>query len=118
ARHFSLSRDELSAINPNTRTAPTFRNKREAEIAKGIYRRVKAWCLHEQSETWPGTPKTPFNMSNDSGLFLDESTLRTKGILVDNFGCGYDADRVYLPLYESKLIHQFNHRYSTFGGLP
>src|SRR5207249_972217 len=52
----------------------------------------------------PGTPKTPFNMSNDSGLFVDKSRIES------------NPSTSYLPLYESKFIHQFNHRFATFGG--
>lgn len=113
-RHFSLSAADLAAINPNTRTAPTFRNKYEAELTKSIYRRVKAWCLQEADEGWPGNPKTPFNMSNDSGLFFALNDLADVQADFDNFNCASSGESRYLPLYESKLIHQFNHRYATF----
>ncbi len=112
-RHFSLSHKELAQINPNTRTCPTFRNRREAELTKSIYRNTQAWCLYDSGEDWPGVPKTPFNMSNDSHLFITKQELIGAGRLT-TFGCGYLMDRYYLPLYESKLIQQFNHRYATF----
>ncbi len=104
-RHFTLTIEELSLLNPNTKTCPTFRNRREAEITKYIYRRTPAWQLHEKTNNWPGIPKTPFNMSNDSGLFI---TLTARK-LPENQG----EDLV--PLYESKFIHQFNHRFATFS---
>lgn len=116
-RHFTLTIEELRSINPNSRTAPTFRNQHDAEIVKSIYKHVDAWCLHTEPDTWLGIPKTPFNMSNDSGLFVDEKSLSEKGFRIDDLGCGRNGSHIYLPLYESKLIHQFNHRYSTFFGL-
>ena len=39
-RHFTLTEEEIALINPNTRTCPIFRSKRDAEITKAIYRRV------------------------------------------------------------------------------
>jgi len=116
-RHFTLSIDDLRLINPDTRTCPTFRNSREAELAKAIYNRVPAWTLHTSSHGWPGLLKTPFNMSNDSGLFLTERDLEERGGIFDPYGCIVTANSTYLPLYESKLIHQYNHRYTTFVGL-
>lgn len=103
-RHFTLTGEELNQLNPNTMTCPTFRNKQEAELTKFIYKRVPAWELHNKTTDWPGKPKTPFNMSNDSGLFTSAADLSDK-----------EGDGItYLPLYEAKLIHQYNHRFSTF----
>ena len=39
-RRFSLSPTEITAINPNTHTAPVFRSKADAELTKQIYARV------------------------------------------------------------------------------
>ncbi len=104
-RHFTLTSQELADLNPNTRTCPSFRNKREAEITKLIYRRVPAWELHKKDQFWPGVPKTPFNMSNDSRLFFDSAKLRALG----------EGSLDLAPLYESKFIFQFNHRFATFS---
>jgi Eco57I restriction-modification methylase len=103
-RHFSLSSEDLYLLNPNTKTCPTFRNKCEAEITKGIYRKVPAWALHEKQRDWPGTPKTPFNMSNDSAIFVDATELFE--IAEESFNL--------IPVYEAKFIFQFNHRFATF----
>jgi hypothetical protein len=104
-RHFTLTGDELALLNPNTRTCPSFRNRSEAELTKLIYRNVPAWELHQKTKIWPGVPKTPFNMSNDSGLFVETSKLPEIGNLALSLS----------PLYESKFIFQFNHRFATFS---
>ena len=39
-RRFSLLADDIALLNPNTRTCPIFRTRRDAEITKAIYRRV------------------------------------------------------------------------------
>lgn len=106
ARRFTLTPDEFRLINPNTRTCPVFRSQRDAELTKKLYR--AAPVLIEEGETdknpWGIRFSTMFHMSNDSGLFLDEPA--TPG----------EAPR--LPLYEAKMIHQFDHRWATYVDAP
>ncbi len=116
-KHFRISHDDLRKINPNTRTCPTFKSRQDSVIVKAIYNRVPAWCLQDEKTEEIGVPKTPFNMSNDSGLFQTTSQLIALGGIVDGNGCIVVGKKTYLPLYESKFIHQFNHRYATFNGL-
>jgi hypothetical protein len=113
-RHFTLSSEELFLINPNTKTCPTFKNKIEAEITKKIYKTVKAWCLHETKADFPGKPRTPFNMSNDSGLFFNKYDMISRNVIYLDIGEFKIENENFLPVYESKFIHQFDHRYSTF----
>jgi len=102
-RHFTLSSEDFSLLNPVTEMTPAFRSNGEAELAKHVYRNARPWSLHESRTDWPGVPKTPFNMSNDSALFVDGPAAVAESI-----------DK-YLPLYESKFIHQYNHRFGTFS---
>ena len=102
-RVIELTYEDVQNINPNTLSCPVFRNKRDAEIAKRIYKKIPI-LLYESGGNkteWKVEIKTPFNISNDSGYFkkIDEK------------------DENDVPFYESKMIHQFNHRYSTFEGL-
>ena len=39
-RRFTLSLEDITLLNPNTRTCPIFRSRRDAELTKAIYRRV------------------------------------------------------------------------------
>ena len=100
-RRFSLSAEDFALMNPNTRTCPIFRSRRDAEITRGIYERVPV--LIDESDEENGNPwgirfMAMFHMSNDSGLF---QTAPGPGLL---------------PLYEAKLIHQFDHRWATYEG--
>lgn len=100
-RRFSLRPDEFRLINPNTLTCPVFRSERDAELTKKIYRatpvmiREESGTLAEQNP-WGISFMRMFDMSNDSHLFHDK---------------GNTAD---LPLYEAKMIHQFDHRWATY----
>jgi hypothetical protein len=101
-RHFQLARDEFTLLNPNTKTCPVFRSEKDAELTKKIYRKVPVLIREkEMSDTKNGNPwniqfMTMFHMSNDSHLFHNEPA----------------SER--LPLYEAKMIHQFDHRWATY----
>ena len=101
-RRFALTADEFNLINPNTRTCPVFRSNHDADLTKKIYR--TASVLIEEGETernpWGVRFMLMFMMNTDSGLFHDA------------------ADASYLPLYEGKMIHQFDHRWATYQAVP
>ena len=98
-RHFSLSTEDFTLINPNTRTAPIFRSKADAELAKKIYSRVGVLVDETQSGS------NPWGVSFRQGLFNMTSAS----------DCFEDVPRVgTLPLYEAKLIHQFDSRWATY----
>ena len=98
-RFFSLTADEITLLNPNTRTCPVFRSQMDAELTKKIYGRVPVLideALGDQGNPWCVKFMRMFDMSNDSHLFLDQP----------------GSDR--LPLYEAKLIHHFDLRWATY----
>ena len=118
-RRFRLTPEEFRRLNPNTLTCPVFRSARDAE------RRGQYWCARGSvfrsardaeltkklyraapvliDDTRPdGNPwgirfMAMLDMSNDSHLFADAP------------GAGR------LPLYEAKMIHQFDHRWATYN---
>jgi len=112
-RHFSLSAEEISLLNPNTRTCPIFRSKRDAEITKAIYLRVPVFI--EEKRGTAGNPwaisfrQGLFNMASDSHLFRTREDLQLDGWELERnvFNKGNEQ---YLPLYEGKMIWQYNHR--------
>jgi len=114
-RHFSLTSDELFAINPNTGNCPVFSNKTDADIVKKIYSRYPVLVNDNVSESgnpWQVKYYTMFHMSNDSGLFKTKSELENLGFVIKG-NVFKSADEIYLPLYEGKMIDQYNHRYSS-----
>lgn len=100
-RHFNLSAEDYALLNPNTLTCPVFRARRDAELTRKIYQRAPVLIreargsLPEQNP-WGIRFMTMFHMSGDSHLFADAAS---------------EGD---LPLYEAKMIHQFDHRWATY----
>jgi hypothetical protein len=93
---------DLLLVNPNTGTSPLFQTQRDADITLGIYRRIPVLWRDDPEEN-------PWNLSFMQGLFnmaSDSSLFRTT-----------DEGDV-LPLYEAKLIHQFDHRLSSYDKRP
>jgi hypothetical protein len=113
---FALSPEEITLLNPNTGTCPVFRTRRDAEITLGIYRRVPVLMKD-------GDPKGNcwnlrfmqgmFNMTSDSHLFQTREVLLEDGWMLDG-NIFERGNRRMLPLYESKMIHQYDPRWATY----
>lgn len=113
-RQFQLTPEEFELINPNTRTCPVFRSERDAELTKKLYRAAPVLIVEARTDEtgqlrpelnpWGIRFQAMFHMSADSGLFRD--TLAAPG------------QPPRLPLYEAKMIHQFDHRWATYVDVP
>lgn len=115
-RRFTLSPQEIALLNPNTRTCPIFRSRRDAELTKAIYRRVPVLIKEGPPEvnTWGIKFKQGlFNMTSDSHLFRTREQLEGEGWQLVGNVFEQDGER-YLPLYEAKMIHHFDHRWATY----
>ncbi|HEX8393641.1 MAG TPA: N-6 DNA methylase [Longimicrobium sp.] len=118
-RRFSLTSTDIELLNPNTRTCPIFRTRRDAEITRAIYRHIPVLIDENRAEgnPWLITFKQGFfNMTSDSGLFRTREQLEADGfgLCANRFSRGGE---VWLPLYEAKMLHQFDHRWSSYAGL-
>lgn len=116
-RVFNLSAADIQLVNPNTKTCPIFLSERDAEITKRIYERVPVLIREGDPDgnPWGITFRAMFHMSNDSHLFhnrnqLDEQGFQLRGNIFEK------GKERYLPLYEAKMIHQFDHRWATYDG--
>jgi hypothetical protein len=116
-RHFSLSAQDIGLLNPNTRTCPIFRSKRDMLITKSIYEQVPVLIKEEPVEEnpWDISFKTMFHMANDSHLFYTREQLEKDGWELSE-NVFYRKNEQCLPLYESKMIWAFNHRFGTYDG--
>ncbi|MBC7285447.1 N-6 DNA methylase, partial [Hoeflea sp.] len=141
-RNFTLSPGEIAAINPNTRTAPVFRSRADAELTAKIYARVPVLIdegAGPRGNPWGVSFMAMFHMSNDSHLFRTAAQLAAEGFVRDGtdwirpragggvlpLAGGRDAGELtldgggpraqrFVPLYEAKMIHQFDHRWATY----
>lgn len=115
-RHFALTPQEFELLNPNTRTCPTFRSRRDAQINLAIYRRAGVLWREDDPDgnTWGlRFMQGLFNMASDSGLFRRREELNSAGWGLEGNGFVKDG-QVMLPLYEAKMVHHFDHRFGTY----
>ena len=115
-RRFTLSPDEIALLNPNTRTCPVFRSRRDADLNKAIYHRVPVLVDDDDpnGDPWCLTFKQGlFNMTSDSNLFHTHDQLEADGFELN--GNEFErGDERWLPLYEAKMLHQYDHRWATY----
>lgn len=118
AKQYRLSKADFAAINPNTRTFPTFRWARDAEITRGIHSRVPVLVREKETgdeSPWGVSFLRMFDMANDSGAFRDREQLSKDGW--KQLGNRFWKDGEWmLPLYEAKMVHHFDHRLGTYDG--
>lgn len=116
-RRFELSPAAIAKINPNTRTAPVFRSRADADLTAKIYARLPV-ILNEvagpNGNPWGLSFMTMFHMSNDSHLFRTRQQLEIEGWRRDGTDWARENEEIYVPLYEAKMIHQYDHRWATF----
>lgn len=138
-RHFTLSAEDIALLNPNTGTCAIFRSRKDAELTKKIYRRVPVLVKEGPPEEnpWGLRLMLMFMMNTDSVLFHTRRQLEEAGYVLEGnvfikraaagasgaggtgagTGAGEGATGAcerYLPLYEAKMIHQFDHRWATY----
>jgi hypothetical protein len=130
-RNFTLSSEAIAAINPNTKTAPVFRSRADAELTAKIYSKAPVLITESKGQNdnpWGVTVYTRiWHMTEDADWFQSASDLSNKGYSreisywsresVDE--SGNNLCEQFVPLYEAKMVHQFDHRwagYSIDGG--
>ena len=120
SRRIELSIDDFRLFNPNTYTCPIFRAQRDMEIARKMYQRAGILWREAQNgapelNPWGVDLSTMFNMTTDSGWFRTREGLEGDGWRLEGNDFVREAER-YVPLYEAKLFHQYDHRFATFEG--
>ena len=113
-RRITLPAQDIAMLNPNTGTMATFRSVKDAEITKGIYRRVPVLIQEEPLEnSWGISFLQMFHMAKDSDKFRTRDELESAGFVLQGNHFVHGDER-YLPLYEAKMMHQFTHRWATY----
>jgi Eco57I restriction-modification methylase len=119
-RRFTLSADDITRINPNTKTAPVFRSRADAELTAKIYARVPPLVQETNGRAinpWSFDYMTKmFDMADSSSEFRTAEQLRKNGLVRKGNLWVDKRSTIWVPLYEAKMIHQFDHRWATYDG--
>jgi hypothetical protein len=115
-RRFTLTREDIGLLNPNTRTCAIFRSMHDAELTKAIYRKVPVLELDDQPDRnpWGTAFARMFDMTNDSELFLTREQLEVEGWTRDR-NMFRRGEAAAVPLYEGRMIDHYDHRAASVG---
>lgn len=110
-RKINLSKTDITLINPNTKNAPVLRNNEDLRLTKKLYS-LPIVCNLNTTNSWNIQNHRMINGSDDSKYLK----------LLSDFGQDINISALsitegeieYLPVYESKLIWQFDHRFATY----
>lgn len=117
SRIFTLSFEDVKLLNPNTKNCPIFRSKRDANIVKSVYKNLPILEHEDHKSGWGIEFFTLFHMSNDSNLFFSVQEMINKNLRkASNHFIG--IEQTYLPLYEARMISQFDHRNASVNTNP
>ena len=122
-RRLELSADDFRLFNPNTLTAPLFRVRHDRHLTQKLYDAAPVLMRERPDDPdgdhnpWGITFQRLFDMSNDSGHFRTAAQLSEAHFHRDGPDCCHEDGRRYVPLYEAKMIHHFDHRFGSYAGL-
>ncbi|MEZ5275378.1 MAG: N-6 DNA methylase [Opitutaceae bacterium] len=119
-RRYFLTEEEIASINPNTRTAPLFRSRLDADLSAKIYANVSVFNpegAESEGNMWNASFHTRiWHMAEDSEWFHTAEQLLDLGYSREgNRWIAPQGGQSYVPLYEAKMIHQFDHRWATYN---
>jgi hypothetical protein len=117
SKTYTLGLADFAKVNPNTRTAPVYKDPRDKTLSTRIYDSTPILVRHSaqgNQQAWPIKYVRQFDMANDSALF------RTQKELEEREGAYPVAGDIWrspagdwVPLYEGKMVQAFDHRASS-----
>ena len=123
-RQIELEPGDFRLMNPNTLTAPLFRARADRDLTRKLYRAAPV-LIREQADQTDGD-ENPwgitfqqglYNMTSASEFFRTAEQLAGQRFCRDGANWRHEDGRVYVPLYEAKMIHHFDHRFGSYAGL-
>lgn len=121
-RKISLSPDEISNFSPNTKTVPIFRSRADKRLTSKLYSKAPVLVRkdiaapNEKQSSWGFRFRQGyFNMTSTSKFFRTADQLEGMNFTRSEMDWEHSDGSRYVPLYEAKMVHIFDHRWSTFG---
>jgi hypothetical protein len=114
-RVFVVSAETIERLSPNTKTFPIVRSTKDLRVVSQIYKRLPILVREVApiSNPWNCQLASAFHMANDSDVFKTEHDFAEADAKLDGNRLQVETE-LLVPLYESKLAHQFNHRHASF----
>ncbi len=121
SRRFSLNAQDLTLLNPNTKTCPIFRTPVDAELTKKIYKTIPVLDNEQLNlNPWKARIRRIFNMGDPKviGDAIPTSDLVAAGLPIGKVNRITSAGEELLPIYEGKMFAAYNHRAANVELVP
>ena len=121
-RCFVLEPSDFARVNPNTGTAPVFRTRKDADLTRQMYERHPVLVNRSDGAevmAWPiRHSRGMFNLTSNSSLFRTAEQLKEEGFYPVDSNRWKQKNELYIPHYQGRMIHQFDHRRNSVGVNP
>lgn len=115
-RCFAMTAADFARMNPNTGTAPTFRNSTDMRIASAMYERrpvLEAKVPPPSVRQFHIVFDQMLNMATDSDKFVELAELTgDRGAWREQGSTFRSAEGRWLPVFEGKMVQGYDHRAS------
>ncbi|MDO8723226.1 MAG: hypothetical protein Q7J31_13535 [Syntrophales bacterium] len=115
SKTFTIARDEAIRLNPITKTLPAFESSLHKTCVMAVYDRFPV--LGDKASEWGVHYTTGLHMAAEADKLRDFEELSAEGLDPDEFLRMKKEGLTFIPLYEGKFIHQFDHRFASFEGI-
>ena len=114
-RIYTLKTEDFAKLNPNTKTCPVFRTRRDALLTTKIYNNAEV-IFNETTgaNPWKVRISNLMHMSHDSDAFKTLSQLKSENATRDKNTFRTEAGITYVPVYEGKMIGLYNHHFASW----
>lgn len=109
----SVGREFPRRVNPETGTLPQCETPEDLRI---LTRVAEALPTLGQSD-WNAQYTTGLHMTSDAAELRDREGLEAEGFQLRGSWFTRGSEE-FAPVYEGKFIHQYDHRFATFEGIP
>jgi hypothetical protein len=105
----------LLTFSPHMKAILEIQSPKDLSTAEAIYRESVLLGDLSTHKWHVAYQQGDFNLTSDSKRFANSLTLRTKGKTPDPYGTWHVEHKSLHPLYEGKMIWQFDYAYSAYG---
>ena len=112
---YTMSAAQAVRLNPVTKSVPSFASVRDKDQVVELYNRLP--IVGDEHGAWAARYTRGFDMSVDSAKFHDLEALVAAGFVPHADGRLVRGRERFVPLYEGKYIHQYDHRFGSFEGI-
>ena len=113
-RLLNMRASDFALVNPKTGTAPIFLTRRDADVVLNIYRNHPVFDAENKNfENAVVRHVRQSDMTNDSANFWNYEQLEKHGAYPVELNHWRRGEAEWLPLYQARMIHHFDHRYNS-----